>query len=42
MTELDRDTGEIVVRDGAAPEDIDTDSGGVRVVPAWQFLLSLS
>ena len=42
MTELDLDTGEIVVRDGSAPEHIDTDAGIVRVVPAWQFLLSLS
>ena len=41
MTELDLDTGEIVVRDGTAPETIDTGAGNVSVVPAWQFLLSL-
>lgn len=42
MAELHLETGEIVVRDGLAPEYIDTDAGSVRVVPAWQFLLELS
>ena len=41
MADLDLDTGEIVVRDGSATETIDTDAGTIRVVPAWQFLLSL-
>ena len=42
MAALELDTAEIVVRDGSAPEYIDTDTGRVRVVPAWHFLLELS
>lgn len=42
MAELDVDHGEIVVRHGTASEEIDTEAGTIRVVPAWRFLLELS
>lgn len=42
MSELQVNTGEIVVRDGAAVAEIQLDVGSVHVVPAWRFLLDLS
>ena len=42
MCELNVDNGTIVVREGAAPEEMRIDAGSVRIVPAWRFLLDLS
>ena len=42
MAALNLDYGEIVVRDGTASEEIAVETGTIRVVPAWRFLLDLS
>ena len=42
MAELSLDTAEIVVRNGTSSEEIEVETGVIRVVPAWRFLLDLS
>ena len=42
MSELHVNSGDIVVRDAAAVEEIMLDVGRVRIVPAWRLLLDLS
>ena len=42
MAELSLDTAEIVVRSGTTSEEIEAETGTIRVVPAWRFLLDLS
>ena len=42
MAELSLDTAEIVVKSGTSSEEIEVETGTIRVVPAWRFLLDLS
>ena len=42
MAELSLNTAEIVVRSGTISEEIEAETGVIRVVPAWRFLLDLS